>query len=377
MSRQLQYLQTKNLGFDKEQVVVIPLQGALTSSLRGGMRRMNKRITAGMDVAELFKRELAQHTNIKQTGAASFTPGTANWLNLGYQADNGSFLKFQMNVIDPSFIETLGMELVAGHHFGGYGTTDANRGIIINETLAAAYGWKNPIGQRLPGPFGDHEVIGVVRDFHYQSLHTAIEPVVLVMNPEPIMAGISDITVTSSPVPKLFVRLAPETASAALATLEGIWDRLAPGETFDFSFLDERIDSQYRAEQQLRHLVVIATLLSIFIACLGLLALAALTVARRTKEIGIRKVLGASALGIVLLLSKDVARLVLVAFLMTAPVAYLLMEYWLQDFEYRIRLGPGAGILAGILTLVIALLTVSYQAVKASLRNPVDSLRYE
>lgn len=377
MNHQLQYMQNKDLGFDQAQVVVIPLQGVVTAGMRGGMSGMRTMIDGGMNVAERFKQALAQHPEVERTAAASFMPGTTNWLDLGYTADDGRFLKFQMNAVDPDFIETLGMELVAGRNFGGYGTADANRGLIVNQALVAAYGWENPIGQRLPGPFGDHEVIGVVRDFHFKSLHTPIEPVALVMNVEPILAGISDINVSSSPIPKLFVRLAPGSVATALGTLETVWDRLADGQTFSFSFLDARIESQYRAEQQLRRLVIAATLLSIFIACFGLLGLVALTVAHRTKEIGMRKVLGASVPGIVLLLCKDFARLILIAFLVATPVVYLVMSRWLQAFAYRVGLGPGLFVLAGVLAVAVVLLTVSYQSIKAALANPVESLRYE
>lgn len=377
MSRQLHFLQTKNLGFDQEQVVVIPLQGILQSGMRGGMSRMSQRIETGMELSERFKQTLSQQPTIKQVAAASFMPGTSNWFKLGYYDDNGRFLNFQMNVIDPDFVETLGMELVAGRNFAGYGTADASRGIIINETLAASYGWDEPVGQRLPGPFGDHEIIGVVRDFHFQSLHMDIAPVVLAMNIEPIMAGISDINVTASPMPKLFVRLAPGAPSRALSRLEAVWNRLAAGQPFEYSFLDERIDSQYRAEERLRRLVVVATVLAIFIACMGLFALAALTVTRRTKEIGLRKVMGASVPGIVLLLTREFAALVLVAYVLATPVVYFVMHRWLDNFAYRIGMGPGVFFLAGVVALTIALLTVSYQSIRAALSNPVDSLRYE
>lgn len=377
MSRQLQFLQTKNLGFDKEQVVVIPMSPALQSMGRSGMAGMDNSIQAGMDIVELFKQELDQQPTIKQVGAASFSLGAGNWFNMGYQSDNGRFLKFQMNVVDPDFLETLGMELVSGRNFAGYATADARRGVIVNETLAAAYGWEDPIGQQLPGPFGNHEIIGVVRDFHFQSLHTEITPALLVMNMEPIMAGIMDVNITSSPVPKLFVRLASDSVPAGLDALERVWDRLVTEQPFTFSFLDAQIDSQYRAEQKLRQLVIVATLLSIFIACLGVFGLAALMVARRNKEIGIRKVLGASVHGIVLLLSKDFARLILIAFLAVAPAVYLVMDRWLQDFAYRIGIGPGVFVLSGVLAMVIALLTVSFQSIKAAMTNPVDSLRSE
>ncbi|MBX2820722.1 MAG: ABC transporter permease [Rhodothermaceae bacterium] len=377
MNRQLEFLQTKNLGFDKEQVLVVPLQGAVSAGSSGGLNGMNGRIDAGMEAAKRFKQELAQQSHVVQTGAASFVPGVSSWFDLGYYSDDGRFLKFQMNVVDPDFLGALDMQLVAGRNFAGYGTADANRGIIINETLAAFYNWEDPIGQRLPGPFGDHEIIGVVRDFHYQSLHTAIEPAILVMNMEPIMAGIMDVTVNSSPIPKLFVRILPGRTPEALAALEGIWNRLADGQSFTFSFLDENIDSQYRAEQLLRKLAVVVTLLAILIACLGLFGQAALTTARRKKEIGIRKIVGASSLGIVFLLSKDFVRLVLIAFIVVTPVVYLVMNRWLQDFAYRITIGPGVFILVGMLCMALALLTVSYQSLNAALKNPVDSLRYE
>ncbi len=377
MSRQLQFLQSKNLGFDKEQVVIIPLQGAVSTGRSGGLGGMSTGIDDGMELAELFKQELSQHATVVRAGAASFMPGASSWFSLGYQSDSGEFLRFQLNVIDPEFLETMDMELVAGRNFTGYGTADANRGILVNETLVASYGWEDPIGQQLPGPFEPHEVIGVVRDFHYQSLHTAIEPVVMAMNMEPIMAGIMDITVNASPVPKLFVRIAPDKTPEALAVLERVWNQFDAGQNFTFSFLDERIDAQYRAEQSLKKLVVIATLLAIFIACLGLLGQAALTVARRQKEIGIRKVVGASVFGILLLLSRDFIRLVLVAFIVVTPVVYLVMNRWLEDFAYRIGIGPGVLILAGLLSMAIALLTVSYQTITAARKNPVDSLRYE
>ncbi len=374
---QLAFLQNKNLGFDKAQVVVIPLAGAQPSSTQGGLRSLSEQMQTGMELAERFKQELARHPHILQTGAASALPGMPGWFNMGYVADDGRFLSFQMSVIDPDLAETLGLEVVTGRDFEEHGTADATRGILVNETLAASYGWADPIGQRLPGPFGDHEIIGVVRDFHVQSLHTAIQPVVLVMNAEPIIAGISDITINASPFPKLAVRIAPDAIPATLATLENEWEKLAAGQPLPFSFLDDHINNQYRAEQQLRRLVVAATLLSIVIACLGLLALAALTTARRTKEIGVRKVLGASAAQVVLLLAQDLLRLILLAFLMATPVVYLIMRRWLQDFEYHIDLGPGVFLLAGILALTIALLTVSYQSISAAQRNPVDSLRYE
>ena len=206
-------------------------------------------------------------------------------------------------------------------------------------------------------------VIGVVQDFHYKTHKAAIEPLYL--------------RLTSEASNFVIAKLRPGDLPGTLSAMEAIWDQMAPALPFRYSFLDDEFDALYRAEQRLGRLFSAFAFFAIVVACLGLFGLAAFTAEQRTKEIGIRKVLGASVAGLVALLSKDFLRLVLIAFIAAVPVAYLAMERWLEDFAYRIDLGVGTFALAGGLALGIAMLTVSYQALKVALANPVKALRYE
>jgi putative ABC transport system permease protein len=207
-------------------------------------------------------------------------------------------------------------------------------------------------------------VIGVVKDFNYASLHETVKPMVLHLVPE-------------AEIKYIFARIAPGDFAGSLERLRQAWKEIAPAKPFDYYFLDEDFDQQYRAEERWAQIVLYATLFAIVIACIGLFGLSALAVAKRTKEIGIRKVLGASVSGIVSLLSLDFAKVVLIANFIAWPAAWLVMSNWLQNFAYRIEMSFRVFVIAGGLTMIVALLTVSFQAVKAALANPVDSLRYE
>ena len=370
MAQQIDFLRAKNLGFDKEQVVVLRTSNA-------GGQGLAQLVEDGHRTAELLRNDLAANTAIVDMATSSFAFGEG-WAGLGYDADDGTYRTFALNIIDEDFLPTFGMEIVAGRNFSREISSDVERAFIVNEAFVAEYGWDNAIGQRLPGEsFEDHEIIGVVKDFNFASLHGAVTPLVLVINPRLVLRGASDVGFASSPTPKIAVRIKPDDIPGTLASLEQSWKRIAPDQPYTYSFVDETLDSQYRQEERLGQIVSLASLLAIVIACLGLFGLAALAVARRTKEIGVRKVLGASASSLALLLSKDFAKLVLVAFVLAVPAAYLAMEWWLQDFAYRITPGVGTFALAGLLTLAVALLTVSYQAIKAALADPVKSLRYE
>lgn len=363
MAEQLRYMQTTNLGFNKEQVVVVQTSGSRQE---------------GQRIADLYRNALEGESAVIQVASAAHDFGTGGWLMAGYNASDDTYKRFDMNLISPEFVETLGMEIVAGRNFSREITSDINEGILVNEALVATYGWDDPIGQRLPSTnFGQHEVIGVVKDFNYASLRSGINPVVMVMNFDAIFAGISDVNFFSSPVPEVFVRIQPDNLPTTMAMLEQKWREVAPDLGFEYSFLDQNVDNQYREEERLGQIVGLASLLAIFIACLGLFGLATLTVARRTKEIGIRKALGASAPSIVVLLSKDFTLLVILAFVLAAPVGYAFLNNWLADFAFRISIGAGTFVLAGVLALAIAYLTISYHSVKAARMAPVESLRYE
>jgi putative ABC transport system permease protein len=270
------------------------------------------------------------------------------------------------NWVDSSFVGTLGLELAAGRGFSA--TSEAGeRALLLNEAAVRGLGWATPeeaLGETLVlRGEGEKVVIGVVKDFHFKSLHHRIEP--LILTPQ-----------YHTPT-NLLVRIQPGEVPHTLNTLQATWERFSPGQPFTYTFLDDTVDALYKADAQWGQVVGYGALLALLIGCLGLFGLASFSAEQRTKEIGVRKALGASVFGLVALLSGDFLRLVGVAFVVAVPIAYGVMHRWLNDFAYHVDLSWTVFLLAGLLALAIALLTVSFQAIRAALADPVKSLRYE
>jgi putative ABC transport system permease protein len=371
MREQLQFLQAKNLGFDKEQLAVIQLN---VNTGRG----MRERVPKGFEQAEQFKRELAALPQIASVSAASHDFGNGNWTNIGFTDDKSVYRTFSYNSIDDDFIEAMRIEIIAGRNFSDDNPSDQRRSLIVNEAFAKMFGWTDPIGKKIPGKnFEDHEVIGMVKDFNYQSLYTKVEPLVMAMNPAVILSGTENINVQNSPIPKLFIRLKAGNASETLAKIKSTWDKLTGGEEFAFQFVDETLNAQYRGDQNLGKIVSLTTILAILIGSLGLYGLASLAMQNRTKEISIRKVLGASEQSLLLLLSKDYVLLIFLSLLISVPITWYLMKDWLSTFEYRINIGLGVFMISGGISLIIALLTIGYEAIKTAWSQPAKTLKYE
>jgi len=360
VGRQLHYLQTKDLGYNKEHVVIVAT---------------NKPRKDGNQLAQLFKNAIQKNPEIVSSTTSLYSLAEAGWMSLGYTDDKNVFRQFSFNAIDADFVNTMGLTIVKGRPFSKGSTEDSNY-ILVNEALVKEYGWKEPIGQRLPGKYEQH-VAGVVKDFNFQSLHTAIGPVVLAIKPDSIFRRSSDVSYAFSPQPRISVRFHGGNLQKHIQFLRSAWKSVAGDQEFAYQFLDDSLNSAYEQEQRLGQMVKYASFLSIFIACMGLFGLATLIVVRRTKEIGIRKVLGADVSRIVLLLSKDFILLVVIASFIAFPIAWWSLQKWLQDFAYRINIPWLAFIAAALLALFIALATVSIQAMKAALSNPVKSLRTE
>jgi putative ABC transport system permease protein len=263
------------------------------------------------------------------------------------------------------------MEIVAGREFSKEHTTDAQEAFILNEAAVKKLSWDSAIGKKIEmeavasGKPRAGIVIGVVKDFHLRSLRFEIEPLVMLVSPETYYLD------------NLAIRLDAKNIPQTIAALEQEWRELVPHRPFEYFFLDEAFDKLYRKEQKLAQVFQYFSVIAILVGCLGLFGLASFIAEQKTKEIGIRKVLGASVAGIIGLLSKDFVRLVLVASVIAWPIAYFAMQRWLQGFAYRIDIGLATFFFAGVLALVIALFTVCFQAVKAALANPVEALRYE
>ena len=268
--------------------------------------------------------------------------------------------------VAPDFVETLGMELIAGRSHNGAFAREAERlNIVINETARRALGWETPeaaIDQQVRfGNDATRTVIGVIRDFHFRTLHLKIEPIVLFL----------------SGGAHLVVRLQPGDMGPTLDFIESQWSRFFPDFPFAYSFLDENIDRLYKSEVAISYVIGVFAMVAVFLACLGLFALVSFTVELRTREIGIRKSLGASVHRMLALLSGEYIGLVLLANVFAWPAAWLFMQRWLASFAYRTEVGWGVFFLAGVAALLITLITIAYQVTRTALTNPAEVLRNE
>ena len=356
--RQLDYIQNKRLGFDKEHVVVVPL--------RDQADQINN---------AALKEQWEQIPNVLSVAATSGVPSVPSGLHdFWVFPDNTGqdSLELMTLTVDHDFVETLGLEIIAGRDFSEDFPTDAHEAFVINESAALKLGWTDPVGREftlqyyLSGAIRKRgTVIGVVKDFQYNKLNRAIDPTVLHVVPESYYSDY------------LAARIGPGTTTATLARMAENWQAFNAERPFEYFFLDQTFDALYRAEERLGHLFGYFSILAILIACLGLFGLAAFTAERRTKEIGVRKTMGATVGGIVLLLSRDLLKLIAVAFIVGAPLAYFIAQWWLENFALRIEISPTIFILVGLTTLAIAWLTVGYHAIRAALADPVKALRHD
>ena len=374
ISRQLNYVQDKELGYQTDQVVV--LESGLSADPNIPLAQT---IEEGKRQKEILQAKFDAIPGVGDISLSSFTPvQMGGWFRVGFQDRQGQSHTLHANIVDADFISTLGIKVIEGRSFLANNLADAQGAIVVNEALVDYFGWKNPIGKRLPGPeFIDHEVVGVVSNFHYESLHTPVAPLVMAINPEILFSGISNLNLNTAPTPRYSMRLQTADLPALMDRLREQWAQIAPGTPFNYTFVDDALDSQYRQEQRLSRIVTFGTVLAIVIACLGLFGLASLMIVRRTKEIGVRKVLGASAGNVVMLVNKEFTKLVAIAFVIALPIAWYGMELWLADFAYKIDMPAWVFLVAGLATLLVAWLTVSYQSLRAALINPVDSLHTE
>ena len=354
--KQLNFFRNTNMGLDKENVLVIANSNRLGNS------------------EESFRQTISQLPGVSNASIANSIP-TGNLFGDSYIPDQNGEQDVVKDVnlasfmIDYDFIPTLKIQVLKGRNFSRDFSDSLS--VILNEEAAKQIGWKDPVGKRIQYPGGNNEwytVIGIAKDFNVQSLQTALIPFAL------FHASSKSYDLGSS---FLMVRINPGEINNIVSKIESNWKAFVPGEPFDYNFLDASFEALYRSEQRMGSIFGIFTALSLFIACLGLFGLSAYIAERRIKEIGVRKVLGASVGGVVTLLSKDFLKLTLVATLIAFPVAWWWMNKWLEDFAYRININWTVFIIAGFCTLLIALLTVSFQAIKAALTNPVKSLRTE
>ena len=349
--QQLKFMQTKNPGFNKENVVMVDAEGTDTKK-----------------IYPLFKQALAVQPSIAGVAASELGLGEGTGWSRSSFDYNGKHKDVYEYFVDADYMNVMNMRLLSGRNFDPKIASDTLTSVVINEAMLDDFGWtlKNAVGQQLKG-YDDNltpVVIGVVKNFHFRPFSEKIEP--------QMFHQFHDY----APY-KYFVRLKPGNPSVALAAMKQAWTSVVPDLPFKYDFLDESLNRFYKSESRWSNIVGWAGGISIFLACLGLFGLAALASINRIKEIGIRKVLGASLPGIVSLLSRDFIKLVVIALVIASPLAWYFMHHWLQDFAYRINIAWYVFAVTGIVAVLIAMVTISFQAIKAAITNPVKSLRTE
>jgi len=346
--RQLQFIQKKNLGFDKENVVNL----LHTLSLKTN--------------AQAFKNELTMHPSFKGASFANYLPPRISLSSAFRKA--GSDQDFLLNVyqVDHDHLKTMGYEMEEGRFFSREFKSDT-AAIILNETAYRQMAFNNleeavviTYQSEPPTPL---KVIGVLKDFNYQSLRDNVRPMAILLGSEPNL--------------EMGIRLTKGNSREQIELLESIWKKYAPDAPFEYSFVDQNFDALFRAEQRMSQIILVFTVLAISIACLGLFGLAAYTAEQRAKEISIRKVMGASVSQVMVLMTKDFTILVMVAFIVATPLAWYFAESWLSGFANRIQIDYTFVIISGMISLLIALITISYQSIKAAKENPVNAMRLE
>jgi putative ABC transport system permease protein len=349
--QQMRYIYTADLGYDRDQVITIQQSGS------------------AVGLSQTFKTELLRNENIKEVGTASARIGQ----QLGRTNIVPDGATSETNIItsimsaDETYIPAMGMEMVAGRNFSKEFADSTS--MIINEEMTRLLKWDDAIGKRIslqsgpnPTDLTAYTVVGVVKDFHFATIRHKLEPMFMLY---------------SENNPAVAIKVKAENMSETIAHIEQTWKKVNPGRTFEYAFLDEQFANLYRNEQAFATMFTHFTVLAIVIAGLGLFALSAFTAEQRKKEIGIRKVLGASNGNILYKLSAEFIQLVFISFVLASGISYFVMSKWLEDFQYSIQLGVGIFIVAGLASIFIAMATISFQALKAAFRNPVDSLRNE
>ena len=350
IQQQLDFLSTKDLGFDKEQILVI---------------RMNNREVRRQK--ETFKNELLQEPGIKEVAFMNGIPGgfhDATSIDLPGEQKS---LRVRTAFVDFNYVQTLGMEIVAGRNINEGLARDSTQSVLLNEQAVRDIGVTNEtiLGQTVYMTSYDSipkEVVGVIKDYHFTSLHDQIEPLIISYSGR---SGVIAVKTTSNRIKE------------SIVAVESAWSKIVPAFPLNYSFLDERLESQYGNELKQGRIFAFFAAIAIFIACLGIFGLAAFSATTRKKEIGVRKVLGASILSIVGLLSKDFLKLVILACLIAVPFAWFLMDNWLNEFAYKIQITWWVFILAGVIGLLLSLFTVSVHSIRAAVANPVESLKEE
>ncbi len=363
MQAQMKYIKNKDLGYDSEKLIEISMGNP-------------SNLEEGQLMVERFRSIALKDQRILAI-SASMNNSREPWTQLGFRQDDGSSELISFNQVDPEYLETMDIQVIKGE---GYKTNSTNNSkyILVNESLVSHFSWgEDVLTKQIPAAnlANDHQIIGVMQNFHYGSLHQKINPLIISPDSESISDGITGLSTYMWP-PNLYqilARIGPGDISPVVNRLKEIWTEINPDKEFVFHFVDEVLETKYAEEERWSRVINLAFLFTICIAWLGLFALLRLTIRKKKKEIGIRRVLGSSATEIIILLSKRYVWLVLVGVIISFPVSWFILQRWLETFAHRIDINPILFALSGLTILVFTLTSVGMQSFRASLESPVDS----
>ncbi|MFC5624966.1 FtsX-like permease family protein [Algoriphagus winogradskyi] len=370
MVNQMEAIRDYDLGFDQNMVVLVDIPEVPSTSFV-------KSINEGFSQAELYRQALQKRSEVQSAGITIATYGDDAFWDGGFPTPEDEQFNFRLNFVGGEYVKTLGLEIVKGRDLNPTPGSDSSA-VLINETFAKAMNWDDPLGELLPSKrIGNHEIVGVVKDFNHNSLYKDIEPIILAKSPETIFSGINMLMIHSATNPKVMVKGHGSDFESFRIMLENEWEQVFPLEAFSFSFLDETVQKQYVADERLGKMVFLAACIAILIAAMGLFAMAALSIAGRTKEIGIRKVLGASSWSISWMFNKEFLIITIAGVLVGLPLSLYLMQTWIAQFAIKSWPSWLNFTVLGIAGILFTLLIVSAQSYRATQMNPVKTLKDE
>lgn len=372
MLYQMRFLMNKDLGFERDQLVDVIFESDISDGLKNSA-------VSSIEKGEKIRNEFERVAGVTSVGFSTNKFDGKSWIRVG-SAEEGKedeMVMLSATFIDEIFIPTLEIELVRGRNFSKEIPADKKNAVIINEALVETMGWDDPLNEQLPGRYDPHEIIGVVKNFNYETMHNEVRPLYLTMNPELMFNSLNSLHMTTLPSANMYVKVDGGDVKNTLDQLEKTALNMYPDESVEIEFVDQSIQAQYEKERNLNKIISSATILAIIVSSLGLFGLSFLTLNARTKEIGIRKALGASFWGLFLSLIKDYLVIISISTIIAIPIAYFFIQKWLEEFEFKMIVMPQHFLVAIIITVTISLITVSYLTIRSANSKPVDSLRYE
>lgn len=373
MVRQMKTVEEFDLGASKTDIIQVMVPPPAAQGLQDQIQK-------SFDYAQPFKNELRKLPEVSHVAVATAMYGDNSWFSVGFkQPDKDSGIDFHLNIVDEDYVDFFELEVLEGRNFSNATPSDVSNAFLMNESMKEALEWDEVFGRSMESDrgFGENRAIGVLRDFHYESLFQPVEPAILVMNPDNFFKGMRNLTMEDQMIAKVYIKVKAEDKQAFISKINAMWKNLYGSDPFDYSFIEDQIAQEYMQANSLSTLVTMASVVALIIAGMGLFAMASLAISSRLKEIGIRRVMGATTTEISLLFNRQFIRITLIGVAISIPASYYLMNIWLEDFAVKTNIGVGVFLLALLVGVLFSVMIVSFETIKATWLNPTKLLRSE